>query len=79
MKKELGHEELERLTAIGRGTGRPRGTPPGRHPWSWIGTAAGLAVGIAVGALVARLGAPRSPADDSAEAGFARDMSAHHL
>ena len=36
-------------------------------------------MGIAVGALVLWLVCPRPPADGSAEAGFARDMSAHHL
>lgn len=34
-----------------------------------------IAVGMLLGALIAR---PSTPADDSAEAGFARDMSVHH-
>lgn len=37
-----------------------------------------LLVGLALGLGVSRLAAPGSPADDSAEAGFARDMTAHH-
>jgi uncharacterized protein (DUF305 family) len=37
-----------------------------------------LLVGLALGLGVSRLIAPGHPGDDSAEAGFARDMSAHH-
>jgi uncharacterized protein (DUF305 family) len=35
-------------------------------------------VGLAIGFGVTRLAAPATPADDSAAAGFARDMSSHH-
>jgi uncharacterized protein (DUF305 family) len=37
-----------------------------------------LVTGLALGLAVGRLAAARAPADDSAAAGFARDMTAHH-
>ena len=60
------------------GAGSP-GTPPGRRAFG-IGVLAGvlvlgLVVGLAAGFLVPRL---RTPGDNSAEAGFLRDMSTHH-
>ena len=62
----------------GQGLGRAVGAPGGRRRRSWVGVV-GLATGIVVGTLLFWLACPRPPADDSAEAGFARDMSAHHL
>jgi uncharacterized protein (DUF305 family) len=60
-------------------TATPVDTPPGR-PRFGLGVLAavlifGLIVGLAAGLLGPRL---RTPGDDSAEAGFLRDMSTHH-
>ncbi|GAA1412732.1 DUF305 domain-containing protein [Catellatospora coxensis] len=43
-----------------------------------LAVALALLVGLAIGFGVSRLAAAGSPADDSAAAGFARDMTAHH-
>ncbi|WP_435831851.1 DUF305 domain-containing protein [Catellatospora methionotrophica] len=43
-----------------------------------LSVALALLVGLAIGFGVSRLAAPSTPADDSAAAGFARDMSTHH-
>jgi uncharacterized protein (DUF305 family) len=56
------------------------GSAPARRPRFGLGVLAGvlvfgLIVGLAVGFLGPRL---RTPGDDSAEAGFLRDMSTHH-
>jgi uncharacterized protein (DUF305 family) len=56
------------------------GSTPPRHPRFGLGVLAGvlvfgLIVGLAAGLLGPRL---RTPGDDSAEAGFLRDMSTHH-
>ena len=63
------------------GVSAPAGAPDGRRwPRFGIGVLAGvlvfgLIVGLAAGLLGPRL---RTPGDDSAEAGFLRDMSTHH-
>jgi uncharacterized protein (DUF305 family) len=55
--------------------------PAKRAPWrpapAWLGVmlVLGLALGLVIGLLAPGM---RLPADDSAEAGFARDMSTHH-
>jgi uncharacterized protein (DUF305 family) len=61
-------------------TAAPDGTPPtgrARSAYAWIAVALvmGLLAGLAAGYLALR---PHHPADDSAEAGFLRDMSTHH-
>lgn len=43
-----------------------------------LSVALALLVGLAIGFGVSRLATPGAPADDSAAAGFARDMTAHH-
>ncbi|WP_155371880.1 DUF305 domain-containing protein [Catellatospora vulcania] len=43
-----------------------------------LSVALALLVGLAIGFGVTRLAAPGTPADDSAAAGFARDMTSHH-
>jgi uncharacterized protein (DUF305 family) len=52
---------------------------PGRRPWIYVGLALavvlGLLIGYAGGLLTPALA---RPGEDSAEAGFARDMSSHH-
>lgn len=48
---------------------------PGRLATAILAGMLALAVGFAIGVLIAK---PAHPADDSAEAGFARDMSTHH-
>ena len=54
--------------------------PSSRPPFSGLGwLAAALVLGLLVGLAGAYLAlAPRAPADNSAEAGFLRDMSTHH-
>ena len=49
-----------------------------QRPLVFLGLAAllALAIGLAIGVTVAK---PGVPGDDSAEAGFARDMAVHHL
>src|SRR5688572_8417714 len=48
-----------------------------RHPWRWLLGAVAVA-GIVAAALIVWALVPRVPSDTSAEAGFARDMIAHH-
>jgi uncharacterized protein (DUF305 family) len=48
-----------------------------RRPWLWLIATVVVATAVAAGIMVWALAA-RVPADDSAEAGFARDMIAHH-
>ncbi len=50
-------------------------SPRGRIATAIVSVVAALAVGIAIGVLVPLLS---RPGDDSAEAGFARDMATHH-
>lgn len=62
--------------------GDSAGPAPGPRPdsarpkWPMLAAAVGLAIAIAAGYLWGRAAA--SPADDSVEAGFARDMQVHH-
>lgn len=63
------------MTAVPQNTTLDGDTASTRR-WQWFGA---IAVAALVGAAVtAALLAPSTPGDDSAEAGFARDMSAHH-
>ena len=67
----------EHLAQYAEAAARPR---PDRHRHWWPAVAVLLVVGlVVVGAVGYLLGRPAStPADDSPEAGFARDMQVHH-
>ena len=54
----------------------PAPAPPRFSYWIPIALVVGLLLGVAIGFLTPRGGG--SPADDSPEAGFARDMTTHH-
>jgi uncharacterized protein (DUF305 family) len=66
------------------GSGEAPAEPPAtraplvkRRPWAWLLGTVALSALIAAG-LIAWSVIPRLPADDSVEAGFARDMITHH-
>ena len=65
--------------AAARAAAPVNGSVPGRRGGrAWLVVAAllaGLLLGVGGGMLIPRLG---TPGDDSAEAGFLRDMSTHH-
>ncbi|GIF36417.1 DUF305 domain-containing protein [Actinoplanes xinjiangensis] len=54
----------------------PTPAPPRFSYWIPVALVVGLVLGVAIGLLVPR--GDSLPADDSAEAGFARDMTTHH-
>ncbi|MFC4067687.1 DUF305 domain-containing protein [Actinoplanes subglobosus] len=56
--------------------GDPTPAPSRFSYWIPVALVVGLALGVAIGFLVPR--GEALPADDSAEAGFARDMTTHH-
>ena len=66
-------------TAPAEADGNDTTTPAGRHRFGAVWLAAVLVFGLLVGLAIGLLG-PRltTPGDDSAEAGFLRDMSTHH-
>lgn len=49
-----------------------------RQPWMWIAAALGVLAAILASAAIVFYRDSQSPANDSADVGFARDMSIHH-
>jgi uncharacterized protein (DUF305 family) len=68
--------DQDTATAVGDSVADPGAAPPARSGyWLPLALVVGLVLGVAIGFLFPR---GSTPADDSAEAGFARDMSTHH-